>query len=100
MQEDRNAPRTATKTQGTAILGDQRRLDCAIRDLSATGAKLSFRQPTFLPKTFRLSFDSEDQRVSVVWQRGLHAGVRFQTPIRRVTPPKKKKGLLGLLSKG
>ena len=98
MREDRNAPRAATRTQGTAILGDKTRLDCAIRDLSATGAKLSFRHPAFLPKTFRLSFDSEEQRVNVVWQRGLNAGVRFQTPIRRVSSAKKK-GVLGLFSK-
>ena len=47
--------------------------------------------PLFLPKSFRLRFGGNDQRVSVVWQRGLLAGVRFQTPIR--LPAAKKKRL-------
>jgi hypothetical protein len=81
MREFRNTPRTSSKKHGAAFIGGQE-IECSVRDLSASGARLIFRQPTFLPKTFRLRFDSEDQRVTVIWQRGLQAGVHFQAPIR------------------
>jgi hypothetical protein len=90
MRDERKAPRSASKTQAVAMLASRSELECTIRDLSATGARLSFRHPTFLPKTFRLQFGAEDQRVTVIWQRGLFAGVRFQTPLRMPAPKKKK----------
>jgi hypothetical protein len=90
MRDDRNAPRIFQKRRGTAVLGGGRpQLDCTIRDLSATGARLNFGHPTFLPKTFNLRFDSEDQRVTVMWQRGQYAGVRFQEPIKSLLPKRK-----------
>ena len=38
----------------------------------------------------RLQFDKHDQRVTVVWQAGRLAGVKFQTPIGRLTAPKRR----------
>jgi hypothetical protein len=90
MHDERKSPRTPAKQQAKAVLATRTELNCMIRDLSATGARLMFRHPTFLPRAFRLQFGEEDQRVTVIWQRGLAAGVRFQTPLRMPTPKKKK----------
>jgi hypothetical protein len=92
MAESRNAPRATTKHQGKVVVGGRTDIECQIKDLSSTGAKISFSNPTFLPKVFTLKFDGEEHRVTVKWQRGLQAGVRFQTPIR--SPVQKKRGLL------
>lgn len=91
MRDNRQAPRSTSKQTAVAQLGDRSEVDCAIRDLSVTGARLSFRHPIFLPRSFRLKFEGQDERVSVVWQRGLHAGVRFQSRIRMAAAPKKKR---------
>ena len=90
MPEHRRSPRISSKQPGTALLSDRTVLECSIRDLSATGARLSFRHPTFLPKTFRLRFEDHDQKVTVMWQRGPTAGVRFQSPIRLAMPKKRR----------
>jgi PilZ domain len=88
MPELRNAPRSAAKHQGKAIISG-REIACTIRDLSALGARLNFAHPTFLPRQFRLVFDEGDQKVTVMWQAGGTAGVRFQTPLRHL--PRRKK---------
>ena len=90
MAESRNAPRSSTKQKGTAIVSGGTEIACTIRDVSATGARLSFQNPTFLPRTFRLKFDDHDQRVTVMWRRGLFAGVRFTSPIRTNAPRKRR----------
>jgi hypothetical protein len=90
MAESRNAPRRSTKQKGTAIISGGTEIACTIRDLSDTGARLSFQNPTFLPRSFRLKFDDNDQRVTVMWRRGLYAGVRFASPIRTNVPRKRR----------
>jgi hypothetical protein len=91
MAEHRAAPRRATKEAGQAIISGRAAVDCVIRDISSTGARISFRQPTFLPRTFNLRLKEEgDQKVTVMWQGGLLAGVRFQNPLRTRQPPKKR----------
>jgi hypothetical protein len=95
MPDYRSAPRKDTKQTGTVVVSGRPEIDCTIRDLSASGARLSFRHPTFLPRTFRLKFGEHDQRVTVVWQGGLFAGVRFQSSIPGM-PAKKKRSLFWL----
>ena len=90
MAESRNAPRSSTKQKGTAVVNGGSQIACTIRDLSATGARLNFQHPTFLPRTFRLISDDMDERVTVMWRRGLYAGVRFAAPIRRHMPQKRR----------
>jgi hypothetical protein len=91
MAESRNAPRSGTRQKGTAVIGGATPIDCTIRDLSATGARLMFLHPTILPRTFRLQFAEHDQRVTLMWRRGLQAGVRFQASIRTNPPRKRRK---------
>ena len=89
MAEARNAMRSLTKQKGTAVIGGSA-IDCTIRDLSVTGARLMFQNPTILPRTFRLQFADQDQRVTVMWRRGLQAGVRFQSTIRTNAPQRRR----------
>jgi len=91
MAESRVAPRVPAKQQGKALIGGRADIDCTIRDLSALGARLRFSNPTFLPRQFRLQFDDQEQKVTVIWQAGVLAGVRFQTPLRNM--PERKKGI-------
>ncbi len=81
MSEDRIAPRSSTRQKGTAVVDGRTEINCTIRDLSATGARLSFQNPTILPRTFWLRFDDTEQQVTVRWRSGLYAGVRFAKPI-------------------
>jgi hypothetical protein len=90
MAEARTAPRATAKNRGTAIISGRTEIDCMIRDLSSHGARLSFLNPTILPRQFQLRFDDQDQRVTVIWQKGRLAGVKFQSPIRRPGAAQKK----------
>jgi len=91
MRDHRKSPRATSKLEGKAVLSGRADVRCTIRDLSATGARLSFRNPTILPRQFNLRFGAEDHRATVVWQAGLFAGVRFQSPTRAHAPVQKKR---------
>jgi hypothetical protein len=96
MAEERNAPRSAAKFQGKVILPGKPDIDCTIRDVSATGARLQFQVRSFLPRTFALHFDGTTRNVRVMWQAGLFAGVRFsEAQAHRV--PQQKRSLWGAL---
>ena len=84
MREIRNAPRVAAKHMGIVRIPGRADITCTLRDLSNTGAQLSFSNPVILPRTFNLNFDRQEMRVSVVWQSGRLAGVKFQTPLRGI----------------
>ena len=90
MAEARKAPRVAAKHHGIVHITGKPELTCSIRNLSNTGAQLSFPHPTILPRVFQLKFDGNDQRATVVWQSGRLAGVRFQNPLRGINAPKKR----------
>jgi hypothetical protein len=91
MPEARKSPRRATSQRCVAVLGSRAEIECTIKDMSAAGARLTFRHAAFLPKTFQLRFGQDERRVTVVWQRGLSAGVRFQEPVRMQAAPKKRR---------
>jgi hypothetical protein len=54
-------------------------LDCTIRDISETGARLSFGHGIDVPPTFDLHIPKTGRlvRAELVWQRGPLCGVRF-----------------------
>jgi hypothetical protein len=53
---------------------------CVVKDMSATGAKVTIDDPNSLPAKLRLAF-SRDARTGrpceVVWRRGKSVGVKF-----------------------
>lgn len=84
MDEHRVTTRRRTVKEGKVILTKWTVMDCLVRDLSHTGALLEFATPTKLPAEFRLRIlvMGAEAPVELVWQRGLKAGVRFETPLR------------------
>lgn len=54
-------------------------LDCAVRDLSDTGARIYFADVSKLPFQFELEIPNRGLRIQarVVWSRGANHGVAF-----------------------
>ncbi len=97
MSDLRRVQRAPALQKGKAVLNNGRAaVNCTIRDLSPLGARLSFTHPTFLPRKFNLVFDEGDQTVTVIWQAGLLAGVRFQTPLHAVPNKPQRRSWFGL----
>jgi len=82
MQHERISARRRTLKGGKVILSKSTLIDCVIRDLSETGARLEFSGATSLPSEFKLQFatSGEERLVTLTWQRGLSAGVHFEAP--------------------
>ena len=81
MEERRTNPsRRKLLKNGRVLLSKWASIDCTIRNLTDTGARLEFTNPTELPTDFKLKILATDQVVPVelIWQRGLAAGVRFE----------------------
>jgi PilZ domain len=84
--ERRNAPRQKTLLAGKVVYGANRfAADCAVRDLSAGGARLSFAEPAEIPNEFELHLPSRGTafRAEVRWRRGPQIGVKFRAVLRR-----------------
>lgn len=54
-------------------------IECTIRDISETGAKISFAHPTPIPAEFELDIPSKGSpvRARVMWSNGKECGVLF-----------------------
>lgn len=91
MAELRKVPRVAAKHQGVISIPGRPALTCSIRDVSNLGAQLSFSNPIILPRVFHLKFGGIEQRVTVMWQSGKLAGVRFHVPLKGIGGPQKKR---------
>lgn len=63
-------------------------IDCAIRDTSDSGARLSVKPLCELPQNFDLLYVTEERLVpcEVRWRRGDRLGVRFSGPFRKSPP--------------
>ncbi|HEY7382233.1 MAG TPA: PilZ domain-containing protein [Beijerinckiaceae bacterium] len=79
--DKRRAPRQ--KVFGPAlILGPKLEVNCVIRDLSATGAKLEIPALIKLPQAFNLMLlkTNSSRHVRLKWRKGDYAGVQFVLP--------------------
>ena len=81
LDDHRSAPRRRVRERAVAILRPGVQVDCTVLDTSETGARLTFRSRVILPKKFRLfmAAPAREVDVSVVWQKGTLAGVRYAT---------------------
>jgi hypothetical protein len=82
----RVAQRQRVLKQGKMLFSNNMTLiDCTIRDLSTTGAKLLCADPGAIPNEFRLVFIAERQMrdVKVVWRRPDMIGVHFTSELRK-----------------
>ena len=79
MSERRGERRLKALKEGKVLLDDYVAVNCTIRDITPSGAKLEFEGPVCLPGVFRLRMVSADVTfpATVVWQRKLEAGIRF-----------------------
>lgn len=78
----RRAHRNRTLKAAKAVLTDWTTIDCTIRDMSESGARLVFGDAFTLPKDFRLLIVMTNviRPVRLLWQRGLTVGVAFTGP--------------------
>ena len=79
-EEHRVARRQRVLKQGKILLPNGlTAIDCGIRDLSETGAKLVCGDANKIPDTFRLVLTTERQMrdVRVVWRRPDQVGIQF-----------------------
>jgi hypothetical protein len=63
-------------------------IDCAIRDISTAGARLSVKPECELPGELELLFVTDESLVpcELRWRRGDRLGVRFTGPSRKAPP--------------
>jgi hypothetical protein len=63
-------------------------VECTVRDVSATGARLGLRQDVALPQSFLLALTQTGgvrRSCDTVWQLSIVAGVRFTAPSKTAT---------------
>jgi hypothetical protein len=82
MENHRTSQRRRALKEGKVILSDRIVIDCRIRDISESGARLEFGAFFELPREFRLFIPSSNMLVpaELAWQRGQAAGVHFTGP--------------------
>ena len=79
MRERRGERRQKVLKEGKVMLTDWVSVNCVVRDISASGARLEFDRPVYLPSEFHLCIVSADLTFPAVpaWQRRSEAGIRF-----------------------
>jgi hypothetical protein len=87
--ERRSAPRLKTLLTGIIRFDDHKStMDCAVRSLSAYGARIVLSEAFRIPDAFDLAIPHHDQthRAEVVWRRGDRAGLALSDPAEREKP--------------
>ena len=82
-------PRRRVLKDGKIVTKDHRSvIDCCIRDLSETGARLACGNPLGVPDHFRLLFLSNltIRDADVIWRGNEQVGVHFTGPARPAPP--------------
>ena len=80
MDERRSSQRTRTIQGGKVVFGDFRyTIDCMVRDISATGARIKVKDVSEIPDSFHL-FDNRTSLLKparVAWRSEREVGVEF-----------------------
>lgn len=85
-ENKRSARRGRVLKQGKILLSNNMTLlDCTVRDLSETGARLMCPDPGAIPNEFRLVFTADRMMrdVKVMWRRPDMLGVQFTSELRK-----------------
>ncbi len=78
MSERRTAGRHRTLKAGTIVLNEGlSTIDCLVRNLSESGARLEVENPLTLPDRFELTLDGHSKACDGVWKSVRHVGIRF-----------------------
>ena len=81
MNEKRSSPRMRSFLKGRVLFnGGQTSLECLIRDISSTGARLELSASITLPDRFDLYLPHREttSKVHIQWRRGSQVGVAFE----------------------
>lgn len=75
----RNSPRQRVLKSGRVVAGTTGTFDVAVRDMSATGAKLLCATPRAIPDEIRLILLNENviRPARVMWRRETSLGIEF-----------------------
>lgn len=86
----RSARHRVLKVGKIVMLNNWSVVDCCVRDISATGARIRCQDPAAVPNEFRLLIphDNTIRPAKVVWRRDDHCGIHFTGP-PRTAPPRK-----------
>jgi PilZ domain len=85
MAERRSSSRQKSFLQGRIYFNNRRStVDCLIRDLSETGARLKFSEAITVPESMELYIPNREEihRARVEWRSGNEMGVSFGDEIR------------------
>ena len=79
MEEHRATQRRRTLKAATITFGGGA-IDCAVRNLSKTGAALDVTSPVGIPDRFTLVVDTDRSKLPccIVWRKEKRIGVRFE----------------------
>ena len=55
--------------------------ECLLDDISTTGARLRIKRPLAVRQSAMLSFHELQLFTTIMWCKGAHCGVRFETPL-------------------
>jgi PilZ domain len=83
MRERRTSTRQKSFLQGRIYFNNRRSsVDCLVRDVSGTGAKLVFSSAVSIPEFVELWLSNKEdvRRARVQWRRGDEVGVTFDQP--------------------
>jgi hypothetical protein len=78
--EHRRSPRSRTILQGRVVFNNRFSLiECTVRDLSGTGAQITFSHPVSLPSELEFEIPKKglSTRAQVMWSSGIHHGLMF-----------------------
>ena len=80
MLDRRASPRSKSFLQGRIYFNNRlSSVDCIIRDITETGARLKFGEPITVPETFELNIPNKQEtlRAHLVWHHGTEIGIAF-----------------------
>lgn len=80
VEQRRVSPRSRTLLEGHIIYNNRlSRMECTVRDLSETGARIVFAQPVKVPAQFELQIPKRKlvRQAQVMWYDGQNHGVMF-----------------------
>ena len=90
MSERRKATRQKSFLRGCVYFNNRRSaIDCLIRDISATGARLIFSDTVTIPDIVDLYIAQKEQtlRAQIHWRHGDEVGVGFASPVQALGTP-------------
>ena len=96
MRDNRTAPRLRSLLKGRITYNNRlSTIDCVVRDISATGARLALTHQNVLPDKFELYVPLKEQTYSVEvrWRADEDMGVRFLTGLEPIPQPATKPDL-------